>query len=95
MVWISASDRSSVKMMTRPHERMIGELSGDSRFARATGSIADAAPNGAEDVEQPKTIVTQRWLEVNPNASAACMRRLSGHAVLGDGPFLQFFPVPR
>jgi len=39
----------------------------------------------AENVEPPKTIVTHRRLEVNPKASAAWMRRLSGHAVLsGD-----------
>ncbi|MCA9123865.1 MAG: hypothetical protein H6821_01005 [Planctomycetaceae bacterium] len=44
-----------------------------------------AAPSEAENVEQPTTIVTHRRLEVNPQASAAWMRRLSGHAVLaGD-----------
>ena len=48
-----------------------------------TGRMPDAAPNEAENVEQLKIIVTHRWLEVNPKASAALMRRLSGHAVLG------------
>jgi hypothetical protein len=43
--------------------------------------MPDAAPNEAENVEQPKTIVTHRRFEVNPKASAAWMRRLSGHAV--------------
>jgi len=45
--------------------------------------MPDAAPIEAENVEQSKTIVTHRWLEVNPKASAAWMRRLSGHALLG------------
>jgi hypothetical protein len=45
--------------------------------------MPDAAPTEAENVEQPMIIVTHRWLEVNPNASAAWMRRLSGHALLG------------
>ena len=40
----------------------------------------------AENVEQPTTIVTHRRLEVNPKASAAWKRRLSGHAVLGRCP---------
>jgi hypothetical protein len=44
--------------------------------------MPDAAPNEAENVEQPKTIVTHRRLEVNPKASAAWMRRPSGHAML-------------
>jgi len=35
-----------------------------------------AAPNEAEHVEQPKPIVTQRQMEVNPKASAAWMRLL-------------------
>jgi len=47
-----------------------------------TGRMPDAAPNEAENVEQPMTIVTHRRLEVNPKASAAWMRRLSGHALL-------------
>ncbi len=47
--------------------------------------MPDAALNEAENVKQPKTIVTHRWLEVNPKASAAWMRRLSGHAMLGGG----------
>jgi hypothetical protein len=50
--------------------------------ARPTGSMPDAAPNEAENVEQPTTILTHRRLEVNPKASAAWMRRLSGHAML-------------
>ena len=44
--------------------------------------MPDAASNGAENVEQPTTIVTHRRLEVNPKATAAWMRRLSGHAML-------------
>lgn len=42
------------------------------------GSMPNAALNEAEKVEQPKTIVTHRRLEVNPKAFAAWMRRLSG-----------------
>jgi hypothetical protein len=48
--------------------------------------MPDTAPNEAKDVEQPKTILTHRRLEVNPKASAAWMRRLSEHAVLADPP---------
>ena len=51
---------------------------------RLTGRMPDAAPNEAENVEQPKAIVTHQRAEVNPKASAAWMRRLSGHALLCD-----------
>ncbi|MDA1052545.1 MAG: hypothetical protein O3C40_18975 [Planctomycetota bacterium] len=46
--------------------------------------MPNAAQNEVDSVEQPKTIVTHRRLEVNPKASAAWMRRLSGRAVLDD-----------
>ena len=57
--------------------------------------MPDAAPNEAENVEQPKTIVTHRPLEVNPKASAAWMRRLSGHAALAAAPLDLLRLVPR
>ncbi|HUG71449.1 MAG TPA: hypothetical protein VMM76_27135 [Pirellulaceae bacterium] len=47
---------------------------------------ARTVPNEAEHAEQRKTIVTHRRLDMNPNASAAWMRRLSGNAVLGGSP---------
>jgi hypothetical protein len=34
--------------------------------------MPDAAPNEAENAEQPTTIVTHRRLEVNPKGSADC-----------------------
>jgi hypothetical protein len=46
--------------------------------------MPDADPNEPESVEQPQTILTHRQSEVNPKASSAWMRKLSGHAVLAD-----------
>jgi hypothetical protein len=46
--------------------------------------MPNAAPNGAEHVEQPTTIVTHRRLEVNPKAYPAWRPDLYGHALL-DG----------
>jgi hypothetical protein len=50
--------------------------------------MPDAAPNEAENVEQPTTIVTHRRLEVNPKASAAWIRRLRGKAIVRLSTFL-------
>ena len=41
----------------------------------ASGGMSDAAPNEAENVEQPEAIVTQRRLEVNPKAYGAGLQR--------------------
>ncbi len=44
--------------------------------------MPDAAPNEADNVEQPSTIFTHRRLEVNPEAYPARKPDLSGHAML-------------
>jgi hypothetical protein len=38
--------------------------------------MPDAAPAGTENVEQSNTIVTHRWLEVNPKANSPWMPEL-------------------
>jgi hypothetical protein len=53
------------------------------------GACPTPRANEAENVEQRKTIVTHRRVEVNPKASAQWMWRLNGHAVLaGKAPLL-------
>ncbi|MBC8868154.1 MAG: hypothetical protein H8E44_01985 [Planctomycetes bacterium] len=49
----------------------------------------DAAPDEAEDVELPVTIVTHRRVEVNPKAYSAWRPNLCGHAVLGGAAKLE------
>ena len=50
-------------------------------YARPTGTHARRRPDRSGKRRVIEIIVPHRRLEVNPKASAARMRRLSGHAV--------------